>query len=114
VREATTWSPTAEQIQVGSWFGRRASTEWSEKELKAWKLLSPETVADGLAVLAGPYTERVKYRRTELLTLLNNWLGEIDRWRSWKPEKRSNVSTAGMSENDIPWFEDEQPEGETK
>jgi len=113
MREATGWSPEPQQIEVASWFSRRPTTEWSERELKAWKQLSPETVADGLAVLAGPYTERVKYRRTELLTLLNNWRGEIDRWRNWKPQGRSNVTTAGMSENDVPWFED-QPEQKTR
>lgn len=102
-----TWNPSPEQVEVASWFGRRASTEWSEKELKAWKLLSPETVADGLTVLRTPYQTRATFVRKDLSTLLNNWRGEIDRWRSWKPQGRSNVSTAGMSEEDTPWFEDE-------
>jgi hypothetical protein len=108
-----TWNPSPEQIQVGSWFGRRATTEWSEKEQKAWKALSPETIADGLEVLRAPYQNRAKFVRKQLFTLLNNWRGEIDCWRGWTPEKRSNVSTEGMSETDAPWFED-QPEQKTR
>ena len=84
-------SLSPEQIEVGSWFGRRASTAWSEKEAKAWAKLSPDSVTEGITVLAPPYRAKVKFTRQDLQTLLNNWLGEIDRWRNWKPPVASDV-----------------------
>ena len=86
-----TASLSPEQIEVGSWFGRRASIAWSEKEAKAWAMLSPDSVTEGIAVLAPPYRAKVKFTRQDLQTLLNNWLGEIDRWRNWKPPVASDV-----------------------
>jgi uncharacterized protein YdaU (DUF1376 family) len=106
------WLPTPEQLEVASWFGRRQTTRWQDDELKAWRKLTPEIISEGLEVLAGPYKAKAPYVKTKIITLLNSWTGEVDRWRSWTPQKRSNVSTAGMSENDVPWFED-QPEQKT-
>ena len=99
-------SLSPEQIEVGSWFGRRASTAWSEKEAKAWAKLSPDSVTEGITVLAPPYRAKVKFTRQDLQTLLNNWLGEIDRWRNWTPPVASDVqplaSGEGMSFLDDP------------
>jgi hypothetical protein len=106
------WLPTPEQLEVASWFGRRQTTRWQDDELKAWRKLTPEIISEGLEVLAGPYKAKAPYVKTKIITLLNSWTGEVDRWRSWTPQKRSNVSTAGMSETDTPWFED-QPEQKT-
>lgn len=88
------WSPSPEQIEVGSWFGRKPTTAWTEKELKAWKGIDDETLADGIAILAAPYRAKEKFTRRDLATLLNNWLGEIDRWRSYKPPVQSDVTPA--------------------
>jgi hypothetical protein len=82
-----------DQITVGGWYGRKATTRWDEKELKAWKKLTPDLIADGLAVLTAPYSSKATYRRKDLLTLLNNWRGEIDRWQYFKAPQQSNVTS---------------------
>ncbi|MBK1835380.1 hypothetical protein [Roseibacillus ishigakijimensis] len=45
---------------------------------------------DDLATLEGYYLAKHEsgrdYRRRDLQTLLNNWTGELDRARNWKPE----------------------------
>lgn len=91
-------SLSPEQIEVGSWFGRRASIAWSEKEAKAWAMLSPDSVTEGIAVLAPPYRAKVKFTRQDLQTLLNNWLGEIDRWRNWAAPAASDVKPLASGE----------------
>jgi hypothetical protein len=91
-----------QKLEVGSWFGRRATTPWSEKELKAWKTLHPESITEGIDILAGPYSAKEKFCRRDLLTLLNNWQGEIDRWRSYAPLLRSDVTTPAQSNYEDP------------
>ena len=91
-------SLSPEQIEVGSWFGRRASIAWSEKEAKAWAKLSPDSVTEGITVLAPPYRAKVKFTRQDLQTLLNNWLGEIDRWRNWAAPAASDVKPLASGE----------------
>jgi len=92
-RESNKWIPTDDQKQVASWFGRRATTEWPDDEQKAWKKLSAEIIAEGLQVLDAPYRAKVPYLKTKIITLLNNWHGEIDRWRNFKPTQKSNVTS---------------------
>ena len=80
------WHPCAEQIQIGSWFNRRPSTVWSDKEQKVWKALRLEE--EDLEILQWFYTESgCRYLRQDLLTLLNNWRGEVDRGRNFNPEE---------------------------
>ena len=86
-KEAKAWSPSDEQQKINAWFGRRNSTKWSSKELSAWNKLDAEIRREGIESLAAYYsanTEVAKFRRKDLLTLLNNWQGEIDRWRGWQ------------------------------
>lgn len=84
---ANSWNPTPEQIEVASWFSRRATTEWSAKELKAWKAVQPINAEDFEAV-KWFYTESgCPYLRKDLQTLLNNWNGEVDRAKNYDPEK---------------------------
>lgn len=78
--------PQGEMQEVGGWFGRRPSTQWSEKELKAWKAIQPIDQED-LAALRWYYTKsECKYLRRDLCTLLNNWAAEIDRAKNFNPE----------------------------
>ena len=85
-RDSKTWNPTEQQIQVASWFNRRPSTVWSEKEQKAWKALKLED--EDLEILQWFYTESgYQYLRKDLQTLLNNWRGEVDRARNYNPEE---------------------------
>lgn len=77
------WNPDEKQIRVASWFNRRASTKWSDKELRAWSKLDRSN--ETLDLLQGYYGADIiaqdDWRRKDLLTLLNNWTGEMDRAR---------------------------------
>ena len=98
-----------QKLEVGSWFGRRASTQWSAKELKAWNALELETITEGIELLKPAYLaktgEAVKYRRRDLQTLLNNWTGEIDRWRNWQAPAASDVTN--RQQDELPAFLDD-------
>ena len=78
------WSPSAAQCRVAGWFQRRATTPWSRKEILAWDGLQPVD-DDELDVLESYYRTEPQggrdYRRRDLLTLLCNWTGEVDRAR---------------------------------
>ncbi len=86
-KKAKAWNPTKEQLRVGGWFGRKASTVWSDTELKAWRKLQIED--EDLSLLDEFYTapkaeDATKYRRKDLGALLNNWNGELDKAREWQ------------------------------
>lgn len=85
------WNPSAEQLKVGSWFNRKPTTVWSDKEIKAWRKIPADAISEGIEVLHAPYAAKEKYRRQDLETLLNKWQGEIDRWRSYTPAILSDV-----------------------
>jgi hypothetical protein len=69
--------------RIGEWFGRRTSTAWSVKEAAALKAVDPS--AEELTEMEDYYTAPMQadkdYRRRDVLTLLNNWTGELDRAR---------------------------------
>jgi len=79
-------------------FHRRPTTPWTAKELKAWKAIPADSLAEGIEILAAPYIAKEKFIRQELETLLNNWQGQIDRWRSYKPALRSDVQAIETDE----------------
>jgi len=89
------WNPTPSQIMVAGWFRRRPETPWSEKEVKAWKKC-PDTLESELELLAAYYKAAISadidYRRRDLLTLLNNWQGEIDRAKKFQLNGNHNGS----------------------
>ena len=73
--------------RIGGWFGRSPGTLWSVAETVTLLLVTPEE-AD-VELLESYYLTRldgrdVDPRRRDLLTLLNNWPGELDRARNWK------------------------------
>lgn len=78
------WKPSSLQSRINSWYNRRDTTPWSQKELKALKAI-PEPEEDDLTLLES-YTTNSPYRRRDILTLLNNWQGELDRARRWESE----------------------------
>lgn len=92
-RKSTEWIPTPDQVRVGSWFNRRSTTAWSDKERKAWAAITID--AADIDILEIYYLAEIprkeNYRRRDLLTLLHNWTGEIDRARRFaaeiKPDK---------------------------
>lgn len=75
--------------RVGKLFNRREATAWSEKEIKALKSVEKlNTTEDEILALEAYYTADMPsgkdYRRRDILTLLNNWNGEIDRAKAFK------------------------------
>lgn len=73
--------------RIGKWFNRRQGTLWTLAEGIALDLIRPQD--EDLDELESYYLAdipREDYRRRDLLTLLNNWNGELDRARLWKAE----------------------------
>lgn len=75
---------------VGGWFRRRPGTGWSDKEEKSLKNVAElHTAEEDLKILGAYYSASIPskedFRRRDLETLLNNWTGEIDRAKRWKP-----------------------------
>lgn len=81
-----------EAKRIAVLFNRKLTTSWSEKEIKAFKILVKDrllTNIDDLLLLENYYkSERKKgdkgVHRRDLLTFLNNFNGELDRARAWK------------------------------
>jgi hypothetical protein len=82
-------SLSPEQIEIGSWFNRRPTTPWSEKELKAWASIRKPIDPDDWQALRWFYAQSgCQYLRRDLLTLLNKWNGEIDRAKNYNPDQK--------------------------
>lgn len=78
-----------EQYEIASWFGRRPTTRWSEKELKAWGKIPKPIDPDDWKAIRWYYTQSgCSYLRKDLVTLLNNWTGEIDRAKNYDPNAK--------------------------
>jgi hypothetical protein len=68
------------KTRIGSWFSRRASTIWSDKETKALKaVIALQTPPEDIDALEIRYKSGNQYLRRDIITLLNNWNTEIDR-----------------------------------
>jgi hypothetical protein len=74
--------------RLGKLFRRRESTQPTPKELKALKAITP-IPAEDLKLIEAYYNfshpPAADYRRRDLQTLLNNWPGELDRARRFRP-----------------------------
>lgn len=87
---------SAVMLEIESWYGRRRTTKWSKKEVKALgEIAETDGFPPDIATVKAYYTAKitpgkneVDIRRRDLLTLLNNWNGEIDRARSFIVERR--------------------------
>ena len=83
---------------------RRPGTHWSPKEIKALKeIFDFKTPEEDLVALEARYQSNDKYLRRELMTLLNNWNGEIDKSRGLFASG-SNQSQAGSNQNIADWL----------
>lgn len=68
------------KLRIGSWFSRRSSTIWSDKETKALKaVMALRTPPEDIDALEARYKSGNPYLRRDIITLLNNWNTEIDR-----------------------------------
>ena len=86
------------RLRVGAMIRRRPATHWSSKEIKALKeIFDFNTPEEDLVALEARYQSDDKYLRRELMTLLNNWNGEIDKSRSTFPS--GNNGTGAYSSN---------------
>jgi hypothetical protein len=86
------------RLRVGAMIRRRPTTQWSTKEIKALKeIFDFNTPEEDLVALEARYQSDDKYLRRELMTLLNNWNGEIDKSRSTSPS--GNNGTGAYSTN---------------
>lgn len=78
--------------RINKWFSRRDNTEWSDKELKALKsVVKFNTPESDLQLLDARYESKNKYRRRDILTLLNNWNTEIDRCKSGDHDSQQSL-----------------------
>jgi hypothetical protein len=102
--EETPLPPSGDLVlknRIGNWFKRKESTPWSDREEKQFKKIHSFDLAE-VAILERYYTgqhpKEADYRRRDLITLLNNWEGEIDRAKKWnptiKPAQRTHILDA--------------------
>jgi hypothetical protein len=89
--------------RLGAIFNRRESTVWNAKEKKALDAIVPVDDNELAMVEAYYRAERAKpddknYSRRDLLTLLNNWPGEVDRARVWVARQDSRKRRFGNYE----------------
>ncbi len=94
------------KLRLGRMFRRRDVTPWNFKEESAFKALLP---IDGeeIDAVEAYYSEVIPkekdYRRRDLVTLLNNWSGEVDRARGRKPAKQASTTNKPQPEGWEAW-----------
>ena len=75
--------------RIGSWFGRKETTLWTIEEKELLDMIQNDCIGeDQLDGMEYFYTLDEQpfnptYRRTTLKTLLNNWMGELEKARSY-------------------------------
>lgn len=80
---------TIEMQRIGSWFGRKETTLWTRDEYEAFESIQEgcrgEAQINGMEYfyLAEEKENEPLYRRTTLKTLLNNWMGELEKARAY-------------------------------
>ena len=90
--------------RINKWFSRRENTEWSDKELKALKsVVKINTPESDLQLLDARYESKNKYRRKDILTLLNNWNTEIDRCKSGDDDQQQSLPIQSAQKKDVDW-----------
>lgn len=88
-KNPTVYYNTPEMKRIGSWFGRKETTLWTLDEYVTYQAIQED--CRGEAQINGMeyfYTAEEKeheplYRRTTLKTLLNNWMGELEKARAY-------------------------------
>ncbi len=88
------WEPSPLMLRFNKCLKRRNATKWSEKEIDALKEIG-EPAEEDLTALERYYTATIPpdkdYRRRDLITVLNNFNGEVDRARKWTPAKNEGL-----------------------
>ena len=71
---------------INNLYNRKESTKWSDKEIKKLKEISKRQDAmQEFNQIKELYESGYRYRRKDIITLLNNWTGELDRAVGKKP-----------------------------
>jgi hypothetical protein len=71
------------RIRIGTIVRRRPDTKWSQKELKALKeVFGLNTPDEDIKLVEARYKTNDPYLRRDVMALLNNWNGEVDKVRS--------------------------------
>lgn len=68
---------TQDMERIGTWFKRKPSTLWTIAEKEALDMIAPSN--DEIATMEARYKSGDQYLRKDLITLLNNWHGELDK-----------------------------------
>ncbi len=95
--------PTTEAaIRIAKIFGRKPTTGWQDKEVKAFKKIQPICLEE-LSVIESYYAaEQAKGKRgihrRDIGTFLNNFLGEADRARAWAQQN----GNGHITESEVP------------
>jgi hypothetical protein len=95
------WIPSEEQKVFNRMFRMKDTTPWNEKTIEKYKSLQPID-QDDLRVVEKwmtatiPETSRFRFRRQDLITLLNNWAGEVGKARSWQEAEGSQKHEGGF------------------
>lgn len=81
---------TATMSRINEWFGRRPDTIWTVAELLALIAINPTdpeiTGMENFYLADDP--DDCLFRRRDLLTMLNNWQGELDKARGYARKQR--------------------------
>lgn len=105
------------KLKIGRLFRRKETTPWSWKEETALKNLLPIDDEE-LQAVERYYSEVIPkekdYRRRDLLTLLNNWSGEVDRARGRKPAKQPRNGSKPQPEGWEAWRQEKYPDSREK
>ena len=80
--------PTTEAAKrIATLFGRKLTTEWNDREIRAFRNCGQIDLAD-LALVEKLYASGYQFKRTSLLTFLNNYLGEVDNAKAKLPKAK--------------------------
>lgn len=84
--------PTSEKaIRLATLFGRKPTTEWSDKEIASFKKIAKQPDED-FDLVEQLYRSDYEFLRHDLQTFLNNFTGEVDKARKWKAGKLNGTS----------------------
>lgn len=86
---------TKEIAILNDLFGRRETTKWSAKEIKA--LHQIDFHVDDIELIQKYYDGETgsEWRRRDIQTLLNNWQGEVDRAKLWYNNQTQELDLGG-------------------
>ena len=102
-RQKLTRVPTTEAAKrIATLFGRKLTTEWNDREIRAFRNCGQIDLAD-LALVEKLYASGYQFKRTSLLTFLNNFLGEVDNAKAKLPKAKQAQS--GDPEGWREWME---------